>query len=1817
MPSKLTFHISGFDSNVINLLEQVQPSLVKVFDFPSDSNIDEIRRRCPGALIVYRQFTNLDFRDPADAYLAELADTLRKLKGRGIVWEGINEPVLNDAQDAAALAQWTSRFAELMHAQGEKIAAFSFSTANPRLELVPLLGDAATASDYIALHEYYSPTRGAVDLGRYRAFRARLPRAARKPIVITECGLDDGANQGWQKYFSQDQYLANLADYDKIMLKDSYVVGGTIFQYGAGSPWASFNVSPMGAKIAQYAAGQGGGAGRASDEPLQYPSFIYGVHDIGGEGELTSAHRSGWFVDTIDLRMQSSGDYASFASTGVEPIVRLNNGYGTAGTIPPSDQYDAFAAKCAAFVLNSPDARIWVIGNEMNYHDERPELAGGAREVITPNKYASCFLKCRTAIKKVPGHASDWVIPGAVAPYVAETTYPGNERGDWVQYLVDVLNLLGKNVDGIALHCYTHDYHVDQVTWDAKMQPPFTDRHFDFRAYRDFLSALPAPFRQLPVLITETNPIVGWGNTNIGWVQAAYQEVNAWNSLAANQPIQALALFRWKNLIDHPEWSVSSRAAVVDDYRAAIALGFHTSWSQQVTTTISDVQFTPATLVAGQVLQISVTITNNGSAPLATQGPDPGFTYEESDTFYTRNFPEIPGAFRVGVDYDNRSGVDHPYRWGLGTPLAPGETRTITGSIHMKNIQARNFWAGLVQERVAWIQDKQGTRLITVMTPVHITNVSLTPTTLASGQVLSVGITVQNDGSSPLLTQGPDPGFVYDEADTFLSRGFIDVTGNYRIGVDFEGRTGIDHPYRWGLGLALGPGESRVITGAIRLKTIGARNFWAGLVQEHVAWMQDRSGVTAIAVTAAQAAPQITAVTMAPTTLDQGRYLSIAIAVRNDSGVPMATQGPDPGFIYEEGDSFASRGFEAVQGNYRVGVDFDRRGGIDHPYRWGFGTPLAPGETRVITGAIHLKQAQTQNYWAGLVQEYVAWIQDKRGQQSIIVNPGLSILAVSISPTVLSIGQLLNMSITVRNDGKSVLPTQGPNPGFVYDETDTFLSRGFADVTGNYRVAIDSGNRSSVDHPYRWGFGAPLNPGETRTITGAIRVETAQTQNYWAGLVQERLAWLQDHEGITNVSVSATPPPFSFTVTPSAIQLGDSATLEWQVQDSTTVTLDGQPVAAAGSRIVSPTQTTEYDLHIVYTDGSTRDLNVMLTVNQFGLAAMLQFERLPFLKPNVQAGGQSSYDRTGGNADWNNFLGTDANGDAILCDLRGVGTVYRIWATGFDENFARINIYFDGESTPRVSIMMRDLFVGTNAPFLSPLVGDAGVSSGGYYCYVPMSFNASVRITANGINRTGYNFYYNVGYHLYPAGTALQTWTPAEDSSAVRALWTHAGQDPKSDANNIRATGTLSVGGGSAKTIFEIDGPRSLSSIRLQVPGVVANQSQPTYELLDGVWIRIYWDSETSPSVSSPLGSFFGIGEFGTYRARSLAAGIDDSNTLYMYFPMPFERHARVELFNNRSVSVDNVSFEIKHKPFDSPFAQVGNFKTKFNDQVHTQNDGTDVTILDMEGTGHLVGVVLSIRGESNQLFLEGDERIYIDESRTPGIYGTGTEDFFNGGFYFRGGTISLPVHGNTSTIRDASIERIAMYRLFLGDAIPYNKHLTVGIQHGPTNDEAEEAWALAYYYHKPIARAVLTDTLDVGNVVSEQKHSYAVTNQTWSGERPQPYEGADGASIGDTGRGHKGDSRFVMAIQPANTGVILRRRMDFGVGNQAADVYVDGTRVGAWYRAGSNAGRWRDDDFRISAAFTAGKSSIILRIVFVSSDADWNEFTYWVYSLS
>jgi pSer/pThr/pTyr-binding forkhead associated (FHA) protein len=71
----------------------------------------------------------------------------------------------------------------------------------------------------------------------------------------------------------------------------------------------------------------------------------------------------------------------------------------------------------------------------------------------------------------------------------------------------------------------------------------------------------------------------------------------------------------------------------------------------------------------------------------------------------------------------------------------------------------------------------------------------------------------------------------------------------------------------------------------------------------------------------------------------------------------------------------------------------------------------------------------------------------------------------------------------------------------------------------------------------------------------------------------------------------------SFTANKTTVQLGECATLRWQVSNAKEVRLDGEQVAATGSRQVCPQEETEvYRLTALSPDGETKEETVVLTV---------------------------------------------------------------------------------------------------------------------------------------------------------------------------------------------------------------------------------------------------------------------------------------------------------------------------------------------------------------------------------------------------------------------------------------------------------------------------------------------------------------------------------------------------------------------------------------------------------------------------------------------
>ena len=105
---------------------------------------------------------------------------------------------------------------------------------------------------------------------------------------------------------------------------------------------------------------------------------------------------------------------------------------------------------------------------------------------------------------------------------------------------------------------------------------------------------------------------------------------------------------------------------------------------------------------------------------------------------------------------------------------------------------------------------------------------------------------------------------------------------------------------------------------------------------------------------------------------------------------------------------------------------------------------------------------------------------------------------------------------------------------------------------------------------------------------------------------------------------------------------------------------------------------------------------------------------------------------------------------------------------------------------------------------------------------------------------------------------------------------------------------------GETKVLAELEGPGCINHIWMTQPNGYRS-----------VLLQIYWDGEAHPSVSCPLGDFFGLGHeiVNSYDSLLFSASTARNNefnqgcALNSYVQMPFNRSARIELVNQGSES--------------------------------------------------------------------------------------------------------------------------------------------------------------------------------------------------------------------------------------------------------------------------------------------------------------------------
>lgn len=452
-----------------------------------------------------------------------------------------------------------------------------------------------------------------------------------------------------------------------------------------------------------------------------------------------------------------------------------------------------------------------------------------------------------------------------------------------------------------------------------------------------------------------------------------------------------------------------------------------------------------------------------------------------------------------------------------------------------------------------------------------------------------------------------------------------------------------------------------------------------------------------------------------------------------------------------------------------------------------------------------------------------------------------------------------------------------------------------------------------------------------------------------------------------------------------------------------------------------------------------------------GIQELYRLDRLAVLRESTHVASISSYDRTGGNNDGfggqYSFVRKEKDG-LVLADLEGPGVIYRIWTPTPTDDM--LEFYFDGQDQPTIQVKFRDLFLGKHPAFPRPLVG---FGAGGFYNYVPLAYEKSCKVFI----RAPRMQFYQINYATYPQGMGIKTFSAeptAQQRSQVekaRELFESAGKDISAyvvpEGGRIESISSrVSLKAGGTATLMNVDRPGRVVGIRIGPATALAGKKRD-------IVLRAYWDGEAEPAIVSPAGDFFGYA-WGEPATESLLFGTANGVN-YCYFPMPFDKSGRIELYAEPGLESEvSLQAEVLLVPIGRR-KDEGKFYALWRRENPTTK-GKPFTFIETEGRGHLVGVTQQSQGleSGNTYFFEGDDQTTLDGQLV--IHGTGSEDFYNGGWYDVAGRWeskrSFPLSGCLGYKKH--LGRTGAYRLFLGDAYAYRQSIVQAIEHAPTGNE-------------------------------------------------------------------------------------------------------------------------------------------------------------------
>ncbi|MBN1419565.1 MAG: DUF2961 domain-containing protein [Planctomycetes bacterium] len=442
----------------------------------------------------------------------------------------------------------------------------------------------------------------------------------------------------------------------------------------------------------------------------------------------------------------------------------------------------------------------------------------------------------------------------------------------------------------------------------------------------------------------------------------------------------------------------------------------------------------------------------------------------------------------------------------------------------------------------------------------------------------------------------------------------------------------------------------------------------------------------------------------------------------------------------------------------------------------------------------------------------------------------------------------------------------------------------------------------------------------------------------------------------------------------------------------------------------------------------------------------------------------SSYDRrTRWDPEKKEIVGNDANGDSghflrveaaghVLADMEGPGVIMRIWSANAA---GTIQIFIDGEESPRLAVEMQKLLGGKIEPLTEPI---AGVRSRGWNLYLPIPYQKHCKVVVKDPGR----MYHQVTYRNLPKDTKIESFRWPLPEAWVRGIervkTTLANPGSQLRGGMVDAQdGSLYVPAGETSEA-EIPGPLMIAGIEIKLDGLPEDKDARR-DMLRRLIAKASWDGEKN-AIWTPLGDLFGTApDINPYPGYPV--GIREDGTMYIYWPMPFRERAVLALENRSNLDVSG-ALRFFSKPLAIPADQMLYFHADW--RYESPVTKFDWPLLESRGAGRYCGVALYVFNTRTGWWGEGDEKMWIDGENFPSTIGTGSEDYFGYAWcsnepffnaYHNQPLCEGPGNGNYSSVN----------RFQIPDNVPFHKSIRVTIE--AYNRGSVTYAATTYWYGK------------------------------------------------------------------------------------------------------------------------------------------------------